>query len=75
MDTVEPFSETLLEIFRMNTGVTRYMIIIIIYTCIIIISNRITVPLLVTLDFLLSNAVFDIFLKYPKYVHHFMIYT
>lgn len=50
MDNLQPFSCSLLEIFRRKAK-----------------DTRVTLPLLVTLDLLLSNAVFDAYFSHTEY--------
>jgi hypothetical protein len=51
VETLEPFTRSLLEVFRRNVRVTR-----------------VTQPLLVTLDVLLSNAMFDPYLPVTRHI-------
>ena len=65
VDSLEPFSHNLLEVFRRNSGVTRYLFGCQQYN---ITFDRVTLPLLLTLDLLLSNAVFDVYLHHSMYI-------
>ena len=73
MDSLEHFTGALLEVFKKNSRVTRSAFSCYHMTSSVLPPPRITQPLLVTLDLILSNAVFEVYLPLSQYAPHYSL--